>query len=115
MHSESQDMLLAPMARSPEEEDGGGALTQPSGVKRRGFGSMTAERRREIASKGGKAAHQLGRAHKFTSEEAQAAGRKGGSIVGEDKEHMARIGSAGGNSRWRKQKAAQAEERRQAS
>jgi uncharacterized protein len=46
----------------------------------RGFASMTAEKKREIASKGGKAAHALGTAHKWTSEEAQAAGRKGGSI-----------------------------------
>jgi general stress protein YciG len=41
---------------------------------------MTPEKKREIASKGGKAAHQMGTAHKWTSEEAQAAGRKGGSI-----------------------------------
>ena len=46
----------------------------------RGFASMTAEKKREIASKGGKAAHAMGTAHKWTSEEAQAAGRKGGSI-----------------------------------
>jgi uncharacterized protein len=46
----------------------------------RGFASMSAEKKREIASKGGKAAHSLGTAHKWTSEEAQAAGRKGGSI-----------------------------------
>jgi general stress protein YciG len=46
----------------------------------RGFASMSPEKKREIASKGGKAAHALGTAHKWTSEEAQAAGRKGGSI-----------------------------------
>lgn len=46
----------------------------------RGFASMTTEKKREIASKGGRAAHALGTAHKWTSEEAQAAGRKGGSI-----------------------------------
>jgi general stress protein YciG len=46
----------------------------------RGFASMSPEKKREIASKGGKAAHQMGTAHKWTSEEAQAAGRKGGSI-----------------------------------
>ena len=46
----------------------------------RGFASMTVDKKREIASKGGKAAHALGTAHKWTSEEAQAAGRKGGSI-----------------------------------
>jgi uncharacterized protein len=46
----------------------------------RGFASMSPEKNREIASKGGKAAHAMGTAHKWTSEEAQAAGRKGGSI-----------------------------------
>jgi uncharacterized protein len=46
----------------------------------RGFASMSEAKKREIASKGGKAAHALGTAHKWTSEEAQAAGRKGGSI-----------------------------------
>jgi uncharacterized protein len=47
-------------------------------IKRRGFGSMDPQRQREIASQGGIAAHQSGRAHEFTSEEARAAGRKGG-------------------------------------
>ncbi len=42
----------------------------------RGFALMSPEKRREIASKGGKVAHVLGKAHKWTSEEAQAAGRK---------------------------------------
>ncbi len=39
---------------------------------------MTKEKVKEISSKGGKAAHLLGKAHKFTSEEARAAGTKGG-------------------------------------
>jgi general stress protein YciG len=42
---------------------------------------MKREDRVKIASKGGKAAHALGRAHVFTTEEAQAAGRKGGLAV----------------------------------
>lgn len=46
--------------------------------QKRGFASMDKEKQREIASKGGKAAHQSGRAHEFTSEEARNAGRKGG-------------------------------------
>jgi len=46
--------------------------------KGRGFASMDEERQREIASRGGKAAHQKGTAHEFTSEEAREAGRKGG-------------------------------------
>lgn len=46
----------------------------------RGFASMTVEQQREIASKGGKAAHAKGTAHEWNSEEARAAGRKGGQI-----------------------------------
>lgn len=44
----------------------------------RGFASMDRNKQREIASKGGKAAHQKGSAHEWTSEEAREAGRKGG-------------------------------------
>jgi general stress protein YciG len=44
----------------------------------RGFASMDSTRQREIASKGGRAAHKKGAAHQWTREEAQAAGRKGG-------------------------------------
>lgn len=44
----------------------------------RGFASMDRAKQRDIASKGGKAAHQKGTAHEWTSEEARDAGRKGG-------------------------------------
>lgn len=44
----------------------------------RGFAAMDPAKQREIASKGGRAAHQKGTAHEFTSEEARVAGRKGG-------------------------------------
>jgi general stress protein YciG len=44
----------------------------------RGFAGMDAEKQRQIASKGGKAAHAKGTAHKFTPAEAREAGRKGG-------------------------------------
>ena len=44
----------------------------------RGFASMDRAKQREIASKGGKAAHQKGTAHEWTSDEAREAGRKGG-------------------------------------
>ncbi|MEO5671274.1 MAG: KGG domain-containing protein [Ramlibacter sp.] len=42
----------------------------------RGFAAMDPQRQREIASLGGRAAHQSGNAHEFTVEEARAAGRK---------------------------------------
>ncbi len=54
------------------------AIEQPRRKERRGFASMSAEKQREIASKGGRAAHTKGTAHEWTSEEARAAGRKGG-------------------------------------
>lgn len=44
----------------------------------RGFAGMDDEKPREIASKGGKAAHESGNAHEWDSEEASEAGRKGG-------------------------------------
>jgi general stress protein YciG len=52
----------------------------PPRKERRGFASMSPEKQREIASKGGRAAHQKGTAHEWTSEEARSAGRKGGQI-----------------------------------
>jgi general stress protein YciG len=48
--------------------------SQGSGTSNRGFASMDPERQREIASEGGKAAHEKGTAHEFTSEEARRAG-----------------------------------------
>jgi len=67
----------------------------------RGFASMDAGKQREIASKGGKAAHAQGRAHEFTPDEARTAGRKGGEVVSRDRAHMAAIGRAGGQARGR--------------
>lgn len=89
----------------------------------RGFASMDDEKQREIASKGGKAAHEKGTAHEFSHEEAVEAGRKGGKVahergtahefsheeaveagrkggetVSEDREHMSEIGRKGGKS-----------------
>jgi general stress protein YciG len=52
--------------------------TSPSNIARRGFAALDAEQRKKIASMGGKAAHEKGTAHQFTSEEAAAAGRKRG-------------------------------------
>lgn len=52
------------------------------GKSKRGFASMDPVKQREIASKGGKAAHEKGTAHEFTPEEAAAAGRKGGLASG---------------------------------
>jgi general stress protein YciG len=65
-------------------------------TSQRGFAAMDAAKQRQIASKGGKAAHAKGTAHEFTTEEAREAGRKGGEAVSEDREHMSQIGKKGG-------------------
>jgi general stress protein YciG len=65
----------------------------------RGFASMDRGKQREIASKGGRAAHAKGTAHEFDSGEAREAGRKGGVAVSRNREHMAAIGRRGGEAR----------------
>ena len=60
---------------------------------------MDEEKRREVARMGGRAAHQKGTAHEFSSEEAREAGRKGGRAVSQNREHMSAIGREGGESR----------------
>lgn len=64
----------------------------------RGFASMDRGKQREIASKGGKAAHQKGTAHEWTSEEARDAGRKGG-IASHRRRREQSSGSEGGGPR----------------
>ena len=70
-------------------------------TSKRGFASMDAAKQREIASKGGRAAHAKGTAHEFTADEARVAGRKGGEAVSRDRAHMSTIGREGGHSRGR--------------
>lgn len=66
------------------------------GTQNRGFASMPAEKQRQIASQGGRAAHEKGTAHEFSSKEAKEAGRKGGMAVSQNRAHMAEIGHRGG-------------------
>jgi general stress protein YciG len=56
------------------KQSGSQGASQGGGTKNRGFASMDPARQREIASEGGKAAHQKGTAHEFTSDEARRAG-----------------------------------------
>ena len=56
------------------KQSGNQGASQGGGTKNRGFASMDPARQREIASEGGKAAHQKGTAHEFTSDEARRAG-----------------------------------------
>ena len=66
---------------------------------KRGFAAMDSSKQREIASKGGRAAHQDGTAHEFSADEERAAGRKGGERVSQNRSHMAEIGRKGGEAR----------------
>ena len=84
--------------------------TPSSNTRNRGFASMNSERQREIARKGGKAAHEKGTAHEFTSDEARAAGRKGGERVSADRSHMSRIGRLGGRSSAGRRQSARSDE-----
>jgi len=71
---------------------------------------MDAAKQREIASRGGRAAHAHGTAHKFSSDEARRAGRKGGEAVSGNREHMAAIGRRGGEARQARRAARAASE-----
>ncbi|MEO8380932.1 MAG: general stress protein [Acidobacteriota bacterium] len=66
---------------------------------------------REIAAKGGIAAHAKGRAHEFTSETAAIAGRKGGEKISRDRAHMSAIGREGGHARAGRKPSARVEPR----
>ena len=70
------------------------------GKSNRGFASMDPQRQREIASEGGRAAHEKGTAHEFTSEEAREAGRKGGMARSANRRNAMNGGGSGshGNS-----------------
>lgn len=74
-------------------------MTEPL---KKGFALMDRERQREIASKGGIAAHAKGTAHEFDSTEARAAGKKGGLVISQNREHMRAIGRLGGANRYTK-------------
>ena len=84
------------VARAANASESG---TAPRGRSNRGFASMDRAKQREIASKGGRAAHEKGTAHEFDAGEARAAGRKGGVTVSKNREHMAAIGRRGGEAR----------------
>jgi general stress protein YciG len=86
-------------ARQNGSQGGNSGSSQSRSRSNRGFASMDRNKQREIASKGGKAAHAKGTAHEFDSGEAREAGRKGGVAVSRNREHMAAIGRRGGEAR----------------
>ena len=73
-------------------------MAEREGKSRRGFASMDPNKQREIASKGGRAAHQKGTAHEWTSEEARSAGRKGGQISRGGRGRLVESGGESGES-----------------
>lgn len=78
----------------------------------RGFATLDPALRREIAARGGRAAHAGGKGRVWTAEAASAAGRKGGQTVSADRERMSALGREGGRTR---RLAAEAARRTQAS
>jgi len=72
---------------------------------------MDPAKQRAIASAGGRAAHEQGKAHEFSPNEARHAGRIGGEKISRDRAHMAEIGRIGGRTRAknRRQKEAAAQ------
>ena len=90
---------MLPIQKSGSVENEAGNPIPERKKSNRGFASMDPAKQREIASRGGKAAHLKGTAHEFTPEEARAAGRKGGEAVSRDRQHMAQIGREGGQAR----------------
>jgi uncharacterized protein len=81
-----------PMANNQESEG------SKKGSSNRGFASMDPQRQREIASEGGRAAHEKGTAHEFTSEEAREAGRKGGQARSQSNRSNSNRSSSSGSS-----------------
>ncbi len=82
----------SPTTDEPATEE----VPKPKPKLHRGFAAMNKEAHRELARSGGVAAHALGLAHSFTSEEGREAGKKGGATTSANREHMAAIGRMGG-------------------
>ncbi len=70
--------------------------SERKGTANRGFAAMDHEKQKRIDSEGGRAAHRQGVAHEWSQDEAREAGRKGGQIVSQNREHMSAIGRKGG-------------------
>lgn len=107
MQEESVQTKPSTLAKEAAWQNGNGAKRGTQTAKR-GFAAMDPEKQRAIARKGGKAAHESGNAHEFSSTEAAAAGRKGGASVSQNKEHMSAIGRKGGQAGGRARKSTQA-------
>src|ERR671912_1850963 len=83
------------MANQTSKQGQGGRSGSDSPRQERGFAAMDPKQQREIASEGGRAAHEKGTAHEFTSEEARKAGRKGGEATAQQRQQANRSESGG--------------------
>ena len=95
-NSERQDVMNREFNGTDDQQE----ISNSNNGRRsnRGFAAMSPERQKQIASEGGRAAHKLGVAHEWNSDEARKAGKKGGQIVSQNREHMSEIGRRGGQS-----------------
>lgn len=74
----TQDTQAAPESPTGQAENAPPKPEEAPRPRRRGFAAMDRDRVKQIASKGGRAAHAAGTAHQFSSDEARVAGKKGG-------------------------------------
>src|SRR5258706_15813586 len=102
MSSASPETVGTPAPVKDEETTASGSAGAAKPRRARGFAAMDRTRQKEIARKGGRAAHARGTAHRFDADEAREAGRKGGAAVSRDRDHMSEIGRAGGLARQRR-------------
>lgn len=86
------------MANNQGSNQSGNMSGNMGGASNRGFASMDPDKQRAIASQGGRAAHASGNAHQFTSAEASAAGRKGGTASHSNRA-QAKLGSSANSTR----------------
>lgn len=75
---EHDDPTMDNDGREGNQGEGSRTEEQPRKKQRRGFAAMDPAKQREIASRGGRASHERGTGHEWTSETARVAGRKGG-------------------------------------
>lgn len=100
----SVEPVTATEGQEPEAE----AASDEKPKLRRGFALIPKETLRQWASLGGKISQQEENAHRFTSETAREAGKRGGDAIAKDREYMRALGRRGGIAKANARKAAQA-------
>lgn len=92
--NKNQGMLDDNLLEDSDSQDSSAQNVSTRKSGQQGFASMPKDKQREIASKGGKAAHEQGTAHEWTSEEAREAGRRGGQSRGASSQNMEELEQA---------------------